>query len=129
MMYCDPNVCPNCQYICEGDSWCDVTRQIVLSNWEPTEHFMSSGCPYNTTRRKKKRKKKQNGGLKPGTVVKYAVLTLLGIWLYRLGADYAFQQRDYFAVGGEIFALFLPYLYWTVSRTVKDTIADMKKQG
>ena len=36
MMYCNPDVCPNCQYIGEGDSWCDVTGKIVLSDWEPT---------------------------------------------------------------------------------------------
>ena len=37
-MVCDPDICPNCQYIGEGDSWCDVTQEIVLADWEPKEH-------------------------------------------------------------------------------------------
>lgn len=63
-----------------------------------------------------------------GTIVKYAILTLLGIWLYRLGADYAYAQRGYFAVGGEVLALMLPYFYWAASRTVKDFVADVKRR-
>lgn len=39
-MYCNPDVCPHCQYIGEGDSWCDEIHEIVLSDWEPTEHYM-----------------------------------------------------------------------------------------
>ena len=54
--------------------------------------------------------------------------TLLGIWLYRLGADYAYAQRGYFAGGGEVLALLLPYFYWAVSRTVKDFVADVKRR-
>ena len=45
-MYCNPDVCPNCQYIGEGDSWCDQIQKIVLSDWVPTEDFMGPGCPY-----------------------------------------------------------------------------------
>ena len=76
-------------------------------------------------RRKRRRKKK---GPNPGTVVKYAILTLLGIWLYRLGADYAYAQRGYFALSGEVFALMLPYFWWAVSRSVKDFVADVKRR-
>ena len=43
-IYCNPDVCPNCQYIGEGDSICDVTHEIVLSDWIPTDAFMSEGC-------------------------------------------------------------------------------------
>ena len=53
------------------------------------------------------------------------------IWLgprYRLCADYASAQRGYFAVGGEVLALLLPYFYWAVSRTVKDFVADVKRR-
>lgn len=60
MMYCNPDICPNCQYIGEGDSWCDETGEIVLEDWEPTEHFMGPGCPYTTKERKKKCKKSRN---------------------------------------------------------------------
>lgn len=101
-MYCNPDVCPHCQYIGEGDSWCDELHEIVLSDWEPTEHYMGLGCPYLAQpRRRKRRRNRKKKGPDAGTIVKYAVLTLLGVWLYRLGADYALQQRGYFAVGGE----------------------------
>ena len=45
-MYCNPDVCPNCQYIGEGDSYCEEIGEIILADWEPTEHFMGVGCPY-----------------------------------------------------------------------------------
>lgn len=126
-MYCNPDVCPNCQYIGEGDSWCDVTGKIVLSDWEPTSDYMGAGCPYTARRRKRKHRRKKKG-LSAGTIATYIVLTLFGIWLYRLGAEYAYQQRGYFAVGGEIFALMLPYFYWAIARTVKDLVADLKRR-
>lgn len=127
-MCCNPDVCPNCQYIGEGDSWCDVTHEIVLSDWEPTEHFMGPGCPYVGGQRRKRKHRHKKKGPNPGTIAKYAILTLLGVWLYRLGAEYAMQQRGYFAVGGEVFALLLPYFYWAVTRMVKDAIADLKRR-
>ena len=107
-MYCNPDKCSHCQYIGEGDSWCDELHEIVLSDWEPTEHYMGPGCPYLAQPRRRKRRRKKKGP-DAGTVVKYAILTLLGIWLYRLGADYA-------------------YFYWAVSRTVKDFVADVKRR-
>ena len=60
-MVCDPDVCPNCQYIGEGDSWCDVTQEIVLADWEPTEHYMGPGCPYRIPKKKRKKGVKPNG--------------------------------------------------------------------
>lgn len=45
-VFCNPDVCPNCHYIGEGDSFCDETGEIVLADWEPTEHFMGPGCHY-----------------------------------------------------------------------------------
>lgn len=45
-MICDPDICPNCQYIGDGDSFCDAIQEIVLADWEPTEQFMGRGCPY-----------------------------------------------------------------------------------
>ena len=38
---CNPGVCDNCQYICEGDFWCDLTDVIVISGWEPTDDYMA----------------------------------------------------------------------------------------
>lgn len=44
--YCDPEICPDCQYIGEGASFCDEIHKIVLDDWGPTENFMGPGCPY-----------------------------------------------------------------------------------
>ena len=46
MIICDPDICPNCEYIGEGDSFCAEIGEIVLCDWEPTEEFMGEGCPY-----------------------------------------------------------------------------------
>ncbi len=54
-IYCNPDVCPCCQYIGEGDSLCDETGEIVLEDWTPTEHYMDPGCPY------RRKEKKRNG--------------------------------------------------------------------
>lgn len=62
------------------------------------------------------------------TLIKYGLLTLAGIWLYRCGAEYAFQQRGYFAVGGEVFALLLPFFYWTISCVVREMIRDIGRR-
>lgn len=55
-MYCNPDVCPCCQYIGEGDSYCEEIGKIVLSDWEPTEHYMGPGCPYQRKERKRRGK-------------------------------------------------------------------------
>ena len=57
-MKCDPDLCPNCQYIGDGDSLCDVTQEIVLSDWTPTENFMGEGCPYRNPNKVRPHKKK-----------------------------------------------------------------------
>jgi hypothetical protein len=36
MIYCNPDICPHCLYIGEGDSLCEETNKIVLNDWEPT---------------------------------------------------------------------------------------------
>ena len=45
-IFCNPDVCPNCEYIGEGDSVCMVTQEIVLEDWKPTDNFMGKGCSY-----------------------------------------------------------------------------------
>ena len=41
---CDPGLCDHCIYIGEGDFLCDCHPHsdyvVVMSDWEPTEHFM-----------------------------------------------------------------------------------------
>ena len=57
-MYCNPDVCPNCQYLGQGDSMCDLNNEIVLEDWEPTESYMAPPCPYRIRHRRKKGRKK-----------------------------------------------------------------------
>lgn len=40
---CDPGVCDNCMYICEGDFLCDKYEELVVSDWQPTEHYLMCG--------------------------------------------------------------------------------------
>ena len=37
---CDPGVCEHCMYICEGDFLCDKYQEIVVGDWQPTEHYL-----------------------------------------------------------------------------------------
>lgn len=41
---CDPAICSHCTYIGDGDFICDnhpdESVVMVLSDWEPTEHFL-----------------------------------------------------------------------------------------
>ena len=59
-------------------------------------------------------------------VAKYAALTVAGILLFRAGAAYALAERGYKAIGGEVFALFLPVFYYTISATARDYIKEIK---
>lgn len=52
------------------------------------------------------------------TAAKYALLTVAGVLLYKLGAVYALRERGYFAVGGEALALLLPVLYYCAAATI-----------
>jgi len=62
-MYCNPDICPHCQYIGEGDSYCEQIDEIVLSDWEPTEYSMSHDCPYTAKKniKTKGRRRKRHG--------------------------------------------------------------------
>ena len=44
-MYCNPDVCPYCQYIGEGDSWCEETGEIVLSTGSRPRGLWVLGVP------------------------------------------------------------------------------------
>lgn len=57
---------------------------------------------------------------------KYATLSIGGILLYLFVAKYALAERGYFAVGGEVFFLLLPVLYYTVTTIIRDSIHDIK---
>ena len=57
-------------------------------------------------------------------ILKYLFLSILGAALYVAGAKIAYEERGYFAVGGEVFALFLPAFYYIVSSMIRDVIAE-----
>ena len=61
-------------------------------------------------------------------IVKYTALTLVGVLLFRAGQAHALAERGYEALGGEVFALFLPGFYWMVSRVIRDA-RDMRGGG
>lgn len=75
------------------------------------------------TRRRTSRRIKIN----PAKIALYATLTVAGILLFQAGAAVAYAERGYRAVGGEVFALFLPAFYYTFSHVIGDIAADMKK--
>lgn len=81
------------------------------------------------TARRKSRKIAQRRPVPVWAIVKYAALTIAGIMLFREGAARALAYRGYFAVGGEVFALFLPVFYYCLSRTVRDLITDITGIG
>lgn len=78
------------------------------------------------TARRKTLKIAQHRPVPVWAIVKYAALTIAGIMLFREGAARALAYRGYFAVGGEVLALFLPVFYYCLSRTVRDLITDIK---
>ncbi|WP_300608184.1 hypothetical protein [uncultured Oscillibacter sp.] len=61
-----------------------------------------------------------------GIVVKYILLTGGGVLLYILAAKYALAERGYFAVGGEVFFLLLPVLYYVTAMVIRDYLRDIK---
>lgn len=42
-LLCDPGVCDDCLYICEGDFLCEKYQEIVVSDWQPTENYLMCG--------------------------------------------------------------------------------------
>lgn len=76
-----------------------------------------------------KRKWRLRDHIPLAAVVKYTALTLAGILLFRAGQAHALAERGYEALGGEVFALFLPVLYWMVERVVRDTLSARGGKG
>lgn len=52
--------------------------------------------------------------------LKYSVLTAAGIFLYCILHDQATAQRGYEAIGGEMFALFLPAIWAVIETSLRD---------
>lgn len=58
-------------------------------------------------------------------VIKYGLLTIAGVALYLLAREYALAERSYEAVGGEVFLLGLPLIWYAVESTIRDTAAQI----
>ncbi len=59
------------------------------------------------------------------TIAKYVLLTVVGVALFFMLSDYAYQERGYKALGGEVFALLLPVLYYTTVTTIRDAVRSL----
>lgn len=59
-------------------------------------------------------------------IVKYVALTVLGICLYGISAEFAVRERGYFAVGGEFFLLLLPVFYYLFAEMTNDIRSDVR---
>ncbi len=51
--FCDPGMCDDCLYLCEGDFLCGKTGEVVMSGWEPTKYFGHCKKKLNKKRRRK----------------------------------------------------------------------------
>lgn len=60
-------------------------------------------------------------------ILKYAILSVLGMVLCFAGTKIAYMERGYFAIGGETLVLLLPVFYYIVSTMVRDVIAECRK--
>lgn len=76
-----------------------------------------------------KRKRLLRGHIRLAVAAKYAALTLVGILLFRAGQARALAERGYEALGGEVFALFLPVLCWMVVRVARDILNIKEGKG
>lgn len=79
-------------------------------------------------RRRSQKHTRRRVRLNGWTVAKYAALTVAGVLLFRAGAAYALTERGYKAIGGEVFALFLPVFFYIASVTVRDWFRDIKQE-
>ena len=78
---------------------------------------------------RKKRKWRLRDHIPLAAVAKYAALTLVGVLLFRAGQARALAERGYEALGGEVFALLLPVLYWMVVRVARDILNIKEGKG
>ena len=75
----------------------------------------------------------KKGGKRPGRrrgamrVAGYIALGVLGVILFRAGAAHAEAARGYRALGGEVFALLLPALFYVAYRTLGDLFRDLRE--
>lgn len=78
---------------------------------------------------RQERKWRLRDHIRIAAVAKYAALTLAGFLLFRAGQTRALAERGYEALGGEVFALLLPVLYWMVVRVARDILNIKEGKG
>lgn len=65
------------------------------------------------------------------TIAKYIVLSVSGIFFYRVASDFAFAERGYTAIGGEAVFILLPlfcYLFSALARDMRRDIKNFKEE-
>lgn len=55
------------------------------------------------------------------TVIKYALLVVAGVLLFKWGQAIAFSYRGYRALGGETAFITLPLLWFVIEKMIRDT--------
>jgi TRAP-type mannitol/chloroaromatic compound transport system permease small subunit len=60
--------------------------------------------------------------------IKWLLLTAVFIALTPAVFQYAYNERGYSAIGGEIFFPFIPLLIWAIVKTVKDTFKNNEER-
>lgn len=65
---------------------------------------------------------------RPGAMLEAVIVLALTAILFKWGVAYAYQERGYFARGGECLLLFTPGIYYAGKRTVLDWIADLREE-
>lgn len=59
-------------------------------------------------------------------LIKWTGITVISILLFMAGCRQAFNQRGYYAIGGEIFLLLLPIMYYIIGQIALDLIKEIK---
>ena len=59
------------------------------------------------------------------TFLKYAALAVVGILLYYILHGQATAERGYEAIGGEVFAIFLPAIWAVIESSFRDWKQEM----
>lgn len=54
--------------------------------------------------------------------VEYGIISLIGLLLFLITSKITMETRGYFAIGGEVFILLLPFFWWIVTKFAIDTI-------
>lgn len=60
------------------------------------------------------------------TVIKYILLTIIGILLFSICTEDTLAERGRFAIGGEYLLLLLPLVYYVISDMTKEMVECIK---